>query len=153
MTNLYHREGNLFHTDARAIGHGVNTLGLMDAGIAVQFKAMFPDMYLAYKAACETGNFKGGMVFPWSLTSTWQRNAYVMNIASQEKPGRNASYDFLVQGVTSSLAFCEGGEIDRLALPRLGSGIGGLDMDVVEGILGSLAARYKTDIELWTYKP
>lgn len=153
MTNLYHREGNLFHTDARAIGHGVNTEGVMGAGIAVQFKEMLPDMYEAYKVACESGNFTGGMVFPWSLTSTWQRNAYVFNIASQEKPGRNASYDFLAKGVGTSLAFCESAGIDRLALPRIGSGIGGLDEDIVHGMLASLAARYKTDIELWTYKP
>ncbi len=38
-----------------------------------------------------------------------------------------------------------------LALPRIASGIGGLDEPVVEAILGSLAARTRVDIELWTY--
>lgn len=48
---------------------------------------------------------------------------------------------------------CEERGIDTLALPRIGSGIGGLDEGKVEGILWSLATILRTDIELWTYKP
>ena len=152
MTNLFHRKGDIFTTNARAIGHGVNTRGVMGAGIALEFKRRFQDMYEDYRTLCVSGNFTGGDVMPWSIKSSWGSDLMVFNIASQESPGANASYDFLVKGVKHALDICELVGQPLLALPRIGSGIGGLDEDIVEGILLSLAARTRVDIELWTYE-
>lgn len=153
MTNLIHREGDLFTTDARAIGHGVNTVGVMGAGIAVQFKAMFPEMYEEYRDYCERKVFQPGQIMPWRVQTPWGHPAYVFNIASQEMPGANARYDYLIRGVEGALMLSDSYELGRLALPRIGSGIGGLDEKMVEAILSELASRHETDIELWTYKP
>jgi O-acetyl-ADP-ribose deacetylase (regulator of RNase III) len=153
MTNLIHRNGDIFTTHARAIGHGVNTHGMMGAGIAVQFSKRFPDMEEEYRKACKDGSLKGGGVMPWSIKPAFGPDLMIFNIASQEKPGANASYDFLVSGVKLATDICELAGQPVLALPRIGSGIGGLDEPVVESILEALARRTKVDIELWTYKP
>lgn len=149
MTKLIHREGDIFTTNARAIGHGVNTIGAMGAGIAVQFKTRFPEMYEFYRRECEHGYLTGGRIFPWTLSD----GRMVYNIASQELPGANASYTFLAYGIQKTLEDCTKRGIETLALPRIGSGIGGLDEVKVENILETLALFYPTDIELWTYKP
>jgi Predicted phosphatase homologous to the C-terminal domain of histone macroH2A1 len=148
MTKLIHRRGNIFDTDALAIGHGVNTQGVMGAGIAVQFKNRWPDMYHAYRRACLSGSFSGGQVLPWGVGE----GRIVLNIASQEAPGANASYEFLFNGVSKSLPWLEAMGITTLALPRIGSGIGGLDQNIVEGLLLALAMHTPVDIELWTYE-
>lgn len=148
MTKLIHREGDIFDTDALAIGEGVNTQGFMGAGIATQFRARFPAMYEDYKRVCRSGTFKGGNVAAWEL----EDGRMIYNIASQELPGANATYDFLFEGVYWAMIDCEERGIDTLALPRIASGIGGLDEGKVEGILWTLALLLKTDIELWTYK-
>lgn len=153
MTKLIHRQGDIFATNARAIGHGVNTHGAMGAGIALQFKNRFPEMYEAYREDCKNGSLKGGEVMPWSIKSSWGSDLMVFNIASQEAPGANATYDFLVSGVKTATDICALIGIPTLALPRIGSGIGGLDEQVVEVILDALAQRTSVDIELWTYKP
>lgn len=151
MTNLIHRKGDIFTTHARAIGHGVNTQGAMGAGIAIQFRTRFPDMEREYRELCKSGKLRGGEVMPWSVKSAFGPDLMIFNIASQEKMGANASYDFLINGVKLATDICELSGHPVLALPRIGSGIGGLDEDVVEGILTALAARTKVDIELWTY--
>lgn len=151
MTNLIHRKGDIFTTNARAIGHGVNTHGVMGAGIALQFKNRFPKMYEAYREDCKNGKLRGGEVMPWAIGTDWGSDLMVFNIASQESPGDNATYDFLVSGVKTAIDICVLIGIPVLALPRIGSGIGGLDEAIVEGILESLAKRTAVDIELWTY--
>lgn len=153
MTKLIHRKGDIFTTNARAIGHGVNTHGVMGAGIALQFKNRFPDMYEAYREDCKNGKLRGGEVMPWSIKSSWGSDLMVFNIASQEQPGANAHYDFLISGVKTSLDICELVGLPVLALPRIGSGIGGLDENVVESVLLGLAATSSVAIELWTYAP
>ncbi len=150
MTKLIHKTGDIFTTTARAVGHGVNTQGLMGAGIARTFRKLYPTMYMAYHNVCNDGRLVGGQVFPWKETSL-DGDTFILNIASQEKPGSNASYDFLVSGVKIALEWCDTWGLDTLALPRIGSGIGGLDEKVVEAILTALAENSPVDIELWTY--
>jgi O-acetyl-ADP-ribose deacetylase (regulator of RNase III) len=151
MTKLIHRYGDIFTTTSRAIGHGVNTVGVMGAGIAAQFSKRFPEMFEAYREACSNRTLEPGGVFSWSLKTPWGQPALVLNIASQELPGANASYDLLIGGVAAALQKCDEVGIETLALPRIGSGIGGLDQRMVEVVLTEVALRYRADIELWTY--
>jgi len=148
MGQIIHKTGDIFTTEAKAIGHGVNTKGLMGAGIAKQFRDRLPNMYQEYKDICAEGNFKGGMTVAYDLPGGY----VVYNIASQEEPGANASYDFLTTGVDAALRDAEDRGISAVALPRIGSGIGGLDEAEVENILAMLALFYNVDIELWTYQ-
>lgn len=152
MTKLTHMTGDIFTTTARAVGHGVNTQGLMGAGIARTVRKLYPNMYMAYHNVCNDGRLKGGQVFPWKETHL-DGETYILNIASQELPGANASYDHLVSGVKIALEWCDTWNVPVLALPRIGSGIGGLDEKVVEAILTALAEKSPVDIELWTYAP
>lgn len=149
MTKLIHREGDIFTTEAPAIGHGINNKGVMGAGIALQFKQRYPDMYETYRNACEQGVVRGGFCYPWILDGG---KGMILNICSQEEPGANASYDFLVQGVKQALSQAVWYNFPTIALPRIGSGIGGLDEGLVETILTHLAESSPIDIELWTYK-
>ncbi len=147
MTKLILREGNLFDTEASAIGHGINNKGVMGAGIALQFKKLFPEMYEVYASACRAGQVRGGGSYGWDT------NSYtVYNICSQEEPGANASYDFLIEGVIRTIQQMQWKSQTLLALPRIGSGIGGLNEGLVERILEFCAEQTEVDIELWTYK-
>jgi len=150
MTKLIHREGDIFSTTAKGIAHGVNLRGVMGAGIALQFKNRFPDMYEAYRVSCQAGELKPGSAYPWHDEAS---DLTTYNITSQIDPGPNASYDLLVRGVVAALQHAAFVGIDTIAFPRIGSGIGGLDEELVEVILTNLAGRSEIDIELWTYKP
>lgn len=153
MTKLIHRKGDIFTTNARAIGHGVNLRGVMGAGIAAQFAKRFPDMLPGYRHACESGELYLGALMSWEVPSAWGQSFYVLNIATQTDPGANADYKAVFDGVAQAVGWCGWMKFDTLALPRIGSGIGGLDEGIVESILLYHAQRTDVDIELWTYKP
>lgn len=62
--NNDNRQGRQIH-----LAHGVNCVGAMGAGIAVNFKRKFPDMYEEYNARCKRGLLIPGCVWTW--TTQW----------------------------------------------------------------------------------
>lgn len=145
MTKIIHREGDIFTSDAIAIGHGVNTHGVMGHGIAVEFRKRWPEMYQDYRKLClNFGLFPGG-VFVWV-----EKGRQVLNIASQNRPGKDARIEWLEAGIKMALDHCDTMNIPVLALPRIGSGVGGLNAEDVEAVLEKQAAAHTCDIELWT---
>lgn len=140
------RKGSLFDTDARAIGHGVNTQGVMGSGIAVEFKNRFPKNFTAYRNACVTGLFRPGEAFVFPEGST-----VVANIASQEKTGKSAKYSYLLTAtVDAALSLKDYYGIDTLAIPLIGCGIGGLEWPAVEYILRAVEIIVPNfEFEVW----
>lgn len=152
MTKLIHREGDIFTTQARGIGHGVNLMGQMGAGIAAQFSSRLPDMYAEYQGICARGALAPGDVHVWDFPVTeGQPSRHIFNISSQVAPGANARYSLVLKGVGRALRRADALNLGTLALPRIGGKIGGLKDEKVEGILEALAELFETDIELWTY--
>ena len=126
------RKGDLFSTDARAIGHGVNCQGVMGAGIAKVFKDKFPDNYVNYKRHCELSTLVPGDVY---VFERWGRDPHIFNIASQGAPGRHARYDWLFNGSLKAAQKAVRLDADVIAIPQIGCGIGGLEWDKVETLL------------------
>lgn len=124
------KKGDLFSTTARALGHGVNCDGVMGAGIAVAFKEKFPKNYITYRNACDTK-----MLRPGEALVNYEDNFHIANISSQDKPGKNARYDWAFQGFLDAALQLDIRNINVLAIPLIGCGIGGLEWDGVEYLL------------------
>lgn len=130
------RDGNLFdQTDLDAWGHGVNCRGVMGAGIAVPFSRLDYSMYAAYKELCYNGDLSVGQFFPWKLDD----GRYVYNIATQDKPGANATYTGLGIGLARAVQHAEQIGLRSLGIPRIGCGIGGLKWSLVREIIEETA--------------
>jgi O-acetyl-ADP-ribose deacetylase (regulator of RNase III) len=104
--------GDLFEVDAPAIGHGCNTERAMGAGIAVEFKRRYPDMYKEYKRRCSSGAFSLGDVFVWETQAR-----VVYNLATQPRPGPSASVEAIQQSVTKALAHPRGRGVQQGRCP------------------------------------
>lgn len=140
--------GSLFDTTAPAIGHGVNTSGVMGAGVAALVRSRWPQLYPAYQAACHSGTLVPGGVFPWQTRGPGVRILY--NLASQPKPGRYARLDLIAKSGAATLAHAGALGFDRVAIPRIGAGIGGLDWPSVEAVLKTVEAGTGVEWEVWT---
>jgi len=115
MTKVILRTGDLFSSTAGALGHGVNTTGVMGAGIAPLFKARHPEMYREYRLACDNGGLVPGETFIWP---TPEPRPVVYNIASQDLPGSHARLEWLESGVRGALRDADMRGINVLALPH-----------------------------------
>lgn len=142
------RSGDLFTTEAKVIGHGVNTRGVMGAGIAVAFRNRWPQMYEEYRLACEDGSLVAGSCLLWETGS--EGVELVANIASQDFPGPHASLSWLDQGATCAAAGALERGYDTIAIPRIGAGIGGLDWDEAAQVLRKVEEETGITFEVWT---
>jgi O-acetyl-ADP-ribose deacetylase (regulator of RNase III) len=144
------RTGSIWRTQANIIGHGVNVDGLMGAGIAVQFKDRFPENYRVYSERCAAN-----LLRPGRILSHIEKDTLIINFASQDRPGRNARYDWLfssllhgAQGVSRVY-----GGYNLIAIPEIGCGIGGLEWRAVAKIILAVEAAVgnKVEFEVWHY--
>ena len=145
---MIHMHGDLFTTQAFAIGHGVNTKGVMGAGIAKAFKDKYPDNYVRYADACRSGKFKPGM----SL-GVREGSNLVINFASQEKPGADATYEYLFASTLHGATNARWLGQKRIAIPEIGCGIGGLEWRKVASVLEAVETIVGRDFEweVWHY--
>jgi O-acetyl-ADP-ribose deacetylase (regulator of RNase III) len=121
--------GDLFDLGLPAIGHGCNCAGVMGAGIAVEFKRRFPQMYQEYRRRCRQGSFQFGNVFVWHR----EPDLVVYNLAPRPVPRPSATLIAIGTAVRAALADAQTHGVARLGVPRIGAGLGGLAWsDVVE---------------------
>lgn len=136
--------GNLFDADADALVNTVNTKGVMGKGVALQFKRAFPANFKAYKAACDAGEVELGRMFV-TQTGLLDHPRFIINFPTKghwKSRSRLADIESGLQDLRQVLARCE---IESVAIPPLGCGLGGLDWsDVrprIEAALSDLPVR------------
>ncbi len=148
--SVIHKKGNIFDTKQPAIGHGVNTHGVMGAGLAKDVRQRHPDVYELYKERCRAGLLKPGEVLP--IFSVTEPNVWIFNVASQDAPGPTAEYKWVELGIGNALIFASKLGLSGIALPRIGSKIGGLDWSLVEPIIIAAAEKYpRLEVEIWEF--
>lgn len=149
------RTGDIFTTELPVIGHGVNTVGVMGAGIAKTVRTLYPSVYNRYRALCDAGNFPGGVCIVYGAEE-WEGEGqrYIANISSQITPGSNATLELLAPGLEMAMDRVSNAGLPGIALPRIGAGIGGLDWDEARRVIEAEAERHpELTVEIWTYEP
>lgn len=134
----YFSQGDIFSIpDVFNYAHGCNCAGAMGKGIALQFKEKFPQMYKEYKQLCKSDNFKVGNVFLYKTEDGW-----VFNLGTQESWKRKAELKYIEQSIESMFLLAEQNHIDKIALPRIGAGLGGLDWRIIKQVIEKKAQKY-----------
>jgi O-acetyl-ADP-ribose deacetylase (regulator of RNase III) len=130
-------KGDLFATPGlHAFAHGCNCAGAMGAGVAIEFRRRWPRMYDEYVARCADGRFALGDVFPWS-----EGEDTVYNLGTQAHWRKKAQRSALSKSVGRMTELAQNAGIDRVGLPRIGAGLGGLDWVRVNRILTEIGGE------------
>jgi len=134
---------DIFTTNADAIAQGCNTHGRMGAGIAKDLKDMYPLMFNDYKKRCRDGTFKPGSGYIYYNS----QRPHIINLATQDR--NSATEEF----ITSSLLWLANSykdlNIKSVAMPKIGSGLGGIDWKIIRGIIEENLKD--TDLEVLIY--
>jgi O-acetyl-ADP-ribose deacetylase (regulator of RNase III) len=133
--------GNLLEADAEALVNTVNTKGVMGKGVALQFKRAFPENYKAYRAACAAGRVQLGRMFVFD-SGRMERPRYIINFPTKDHWRSRSRLTDIDAGLEDLRRVLTELQIESVALPPLGCGLGGLHWaDVrprIEGALGTL---------------
>lgn len=136
--------GNLLEADVEALVNTVNTKGVMGKGVALQFKRAFPENYKAYRAACAAGRVQLGRMFVFD-SGRMGRPRYVINFPTKDHWRSRSRLADIEAGLEDLRRVLTELEIESVALPPLGCGLGGLRWaDVcprIEQALGELPVR------------
>jgi len=137
------RQGNLFKSKADVLVNAVNCVGVMGAGIALQFKLAFPSMFKAYQRACKSSSILPGSVWVWDRPP-------VLCVATKHHWRGVSRIEWIVSGIKEIVNVMEQHPLwNSIAVPLLGCGYGGLDWAVVKPHMVDLLSGI--DAEVWIY--
>ncbi len=126
---------------AQAFAHGCNCQGSMGAGIAKEFKARYPAMFEAYRQRCKAAprQFNLGDVFLWKE----EGKPWVFNLGTQEAYWHaRASYEAIEEALKTMKDSADAENIQRIAIPQIGTGYGGLSWKKVRAIVENIYSEW-----------
>ena len=124
------KAGDILAEDAEALVNTVNCVGIMGRGIALQFKKAFPENFRAYVAACERGEVRPGRMFLFQ-TGQLTNPRYIVNFPTKRHWRGNSRIEDIQAGLNDLANVIRRLDIRSIAVPPLGSGLGGLDWNDV----------------------
>jgi len=143
--------GDILKAEADALVNTVNCVGVMGRGIALQFKEAFPDNFKAYAAACRRGEVQPGRLFVFD-TGRLTKPRYIINFPTKRHWRGKSRIEDIEAGLAALVEEIRSRHIRSIAIPPLGSGLGGLDWaDVRPRIERALAAL--PEVEVLVFEP
>jgi len=134
----YFSQGDIFNIpNVFAYAHGCNCAGAMGKGIAIQFREQFPQMYKEYRKLCQSGDFKVGDVFLYKTDK-----GGVFNLGTQESWKTKAQLQYIKKSIETMFLLAQQNHISKIALPKIGAGLGGLNWEEVKHIIEQNAKEY-----------
>lgn len=143
--------GNLLKAEAEALVNTVNCVGVMGKGIALQFKQAFPENFKEYEKECKNGKMRIGKNFVFNTGKLFPPK-YIINFPTKRHWKGKSKLDDIKKGLNDLVKVVRDLKIKSIAIPPLGSGLGGLNWaDVRSLIVDSFANMY--DVEVLLYEP
>lgn len=118
--------GDILNADAEALVNTVNCVGIMGRGIALQFKNTFPKNFEAYAAACEREEVQPGRMFVYE-TGFLTNPKYIINFPTKRHWRGKSRIEDIEAGLRALVEEVHARGIRSIAIPPLGSGLGGLE--------------------------
>ena len=122
---ITYKTGNILAEAAEALVNTVNCVGIMGRGIALQFKRAFPDNFKAYAARCKRDQMRPGRVFVFE-TGQILPPRYIINFPTKRHWRGKSRIEDIESGLESLTREIRSRGIRSIAIPPLGSGLGGL---------------------------
>lgn len=117
--------GDLLKSDEAEIAQGCNTVGVMGAGIARVIAELYPVVRHQYQSKCVKNQFILGSAFPVMVLEN-QKPRTIWNLGTQKNPGADATLWGIMLSFGNMFEQMVAWRVDRVAIPRIGCGIGGL---------------------------
>jgi len=148
---IIHTQGDLLRDDSEAIVNTVNCVGVMGRGIALQFRNAYPENFKAYAHACQREEVLPGKMFVFE-TRTLTNPRYIINFPTKRHWRGKSRMEDIDAGLTALVAVLREKNIRSVAIPPLGSGLGGLNWDEVKPRIEAALASVD-DVKVSIYGP
>jgi len=130
--------GDILLSDAKAIAHGVAPHDHFNQGLALALRERHPAMAKDFRHFCHQDNPKPGHAWLWAGPERVVINLMTQEPAPDNKahPGKATPHN-VNHALKELRTIIEQEKISSVALPKLATGVGGLDWDEVEPLIES----------------
>ena len=143
--------GDILKDDVDAIVNTVNCVGIMGRGIALQFKNAWPENFKAYEAACKREEVQPGRMFVYEVGQLTTPR-YIINFPTKRHWRGKSRIEDIESGLKALVGEIRQRGIRSIAIPPLGSGLGGLDWNDVRPRIEA-AMREVPDVRVRIFEP
>ena len=148
---IRYKTGDVLAEPAEALVNTVNCVGVMGRGVALQFKRAYPDNFKAYAARCKRNEMQPGLVFVFD-TGSIVHPRFIINFPTKRHWRGKSRFEDIESGLESLVQEIRSRGIRSIAIPPLGSGLGGLHWPSVRRRLES-ALDTLDDVDVVVFEP
>ena len=147
--------GNFFDHNADIRINTVNCVGIMGAGVALQFKNKYPEMYKEYLKVCNDNSIKIGKPHVWSNNTFFNDenndNTIIINFPTKLHWKNPSEYEYIEKGLEWLSNFLLNHQGKTITIPALGCGHGGLDWNIVKKMI--VESLSKINMNILVFEP
>lgn len=134
IMNIHFFDGSVFECaeteEIDMIVNTVNCKGVMGAGLALEYKLRYPDMYADYERQCNLGNIKIGYL------DIFDNNGIkIMNFPTKDHWRMPSEIKWIEKGLLYLYENFKEMNVESIAFPKLGTNHGGLEWEKVRNLM------------------
>lgn len=143
--------GNLFSSQCQTLVNTVNCVGVMGAGIALEFKLRYPEMFVRYVEHCRNDRINIGKL--WLYKPPQPDKQWVLNFPTKRDWRHPSKVEYLQKGLQRFVETYAQKGIESIAFPILGSQNGKIPESESISVMVRYLYRCDVDIEIYRYSP
>lgn len=153
---IYEVEGDILLSKAQAIAHGLSINDPMNKGLALALHNLYPSMHKDFHHWCHQHSPNSGDAWLWGGPNAVR----VVNLITQEGVDKHdhrlgkATTANVGHALKSLVKIIAKENLASVALPRLATGVGGLEWDEVKPLIESHLGNLDIPVYVYTvYRP
>ena len=152
---IIYQNTNLLLSPAQTLVNTVNTVGVMGAGIAKEFKYYYPKMFQQYAQICRRHQFQPGQLqlFKGEQGFNYTRKRWVLNFPTKKHWRDPSQLAYVEAGLQKFVATYKARGITSVAFPPLGAGCGGLNTKQVLALMEQYLGNLDIPVYIHQFRP
>ena len=138
--------GNIFTTRCQTLVNTVNCVGVMGAGIALECRLRYPQMFEQYVRLCEGGQLDVGKLWLYKSPDRW-----VLNFPTKKHWKWPSKEEYLRCGLEKFVQTYQSRGIESVAFPLLGAHNGGLTESQSMNVMLEFLQHCDIPVEIYRY--
>ncbi len=139
-------KGNIFTSKADVLVNPVNCVGVMGAGLALEFRLRYPEMYSKYIEICNKNLLNTGLLWLYK-----GHHKQVLNFPTKNNWKNPTKEKYLIDGLRKFSETYQDKKIKSIAFPLLGADKGGLTKESSLEIMMHYLKPLSLDVEIYEY--
>lgn len=148
MQNISVRKGNIFSSGCQTLVNTVNCVGVMGAGIALECRLRYPQMFEQYAQLCTDAKLHIGQLWIYRAPTRW-----VLNFPTKQHWRYPSKLEYLQRGLQKFIDTYEARGITSVAFPLLGAHNGGLAAGQSLEVMLHYLQHCSIRVEIYEYDP